>query len=370
MQLETIDYVQLLKENEIMREVLDSDLACICIKDMDGCFLYVNRNDAALYNVEPKDLIGKTVEPYVGRKQFLEWLDHDNAVIRGGKPVHIEPYVRHDLSGHKRWFDTVKIPLTEYGQSDRLLIIHRDMTILKEAQEQNEKLNMQLFQSQRMEAVGTLAAGVAHNFNNLMMTILALTNKLEDEIQGSKDALVYLEQIDKSIRHASEITRHLLSYANQRETETKRLDLTLIIDEVENLIRPGLSSRITFKKESCLEPLMIWASRSELLQVFINLLINAEESIKGKGQISLSVSRTAQEGAITISDTGCGIEARVLTKIFDPFFTTKEVGKGTGLGLYYAYNVINKYGGTIHVSSQPGEGATFHVTFPLLAELL
>ncbi|MDZ4742896.1 MAG: ATP-binding protein [Verrucomicrobiota bacterium] len=365
MTFDTDNYLQIYKDNEIMREVLDSDLAYICVKDLEGRFIYINQNDAALYNQRPQDMIGKTVEPYVGRKQFLEWLEQDNEIIKGGKPVHFDLYVRHDLQGKKIWFDTVKIPLKGQVGFDRLLVIHRDMTVLKESLQKNEKLDDQLYHSQKMEAVGTLAAGVAHNFNNLMMTILALTNKLQEEIQSVPNAVIYLNQIEKSIRHASEITRNMVNYAHQKETELEILEMGEVLCQVENLIRPGLSSRIKMDVTMKADRYWIEASRSELLQLFINLLLNAEEAITGTGQINVSVERSDNNVSVCINDNGAGIPLDLHQKIFDPFFTTKEVGRGTGLGLYYVYNIIQKYHGSIRLESFPGRGSTFCIHLPL-----
>ncbi len=363
--IDSDDQLQLAEENETMRQILNSDLACICVKDMLGQFVFINENDAALYNEHPRNLLGKTVEPYVGRLQFLEWLEEDNGIIRGGKPVHYDLYPRMNMDGKKMWFDTVKIPLRGRNGYDRLLVIHRDMTVLKETLDKNEQLNARLYHSQKMDAVGALAAGVAHNFNNLMMTMLALTNKLEEEIPDRPDALIYLKQIEKSIHHASGITRNMVSYAHQKETETEILEMGQVIREVENLIRPGLSSRITMNVKTGQEECWIQASRSELLQLFINLLLNAEEAITKPGHIDFVMSRENDNVMVEISDNGCGIPAYLHQKIFEPFFSTKDEGGGRGLGLYYVYNLIQKYTGIIRLESEPGRGTRFTILIPI-----
>ncbi|MDX2227906.1 MAG: PAS domain-containing protein [Verrucomicrobiae bacterium] len=374
------DVFQILKQNKIMQEILEAGLACICVKDRQGRFIYVNQADADLYNARPEDLIGKTVEHLVGRRQFEEWLREDNRVMDGGTPIQLPPYERTDLSGKKRWLDSVKIPLVgSNGACERLIVIHRDVTSLVRAEAERERLQIQLLRSQKMEAMATMAGGVAHNFNNLMMVIMTVVDMMKHK-HPVGDIAEDLAKIDLAVTRASEITKKMLGMARTDEVTEGPVNLNAVVRQVRQLAQTSFPSRITLTV-SLHDPLPdLVGNEDEIEQCLLNLLINSRDALEEEpGEIlietrfypnarGLNLSLIREESPViclSVADAGCGMDENTIEHIFEPFFTTKE-DKGTGLGLSFVYTVVvNRHRGELKLKSTPGEGTRFDLFFPL-----
>jgi two-component system, NtrC family, sensor kinase len=162
---------------DILLSVLDALPQCVCVKDLQGRFVYINQADASLYNSTPAKMIGKTAECWVGREQYLAWLEADNLEIAEGKTVHYPIYKRTDVQGQDQWFDTIKIPIRRAkGESfEYLVVVHRDVTQIKQAEEGRDAANWQAIQTQKLEIAGVLAGNMAHHFNNYLATVANAT---------------------------------------------------------------------------------------------------------------------------------------------------------------------------------------------------
>ncbi len=222
----------------------------------------------------------------------------------------------------------------------------------------------------RLASVGELAAGIAHELNNPLTGVIGFSDLLMERTDLPKDAMEDLSIINKEAVRASQVARHLLTFARKHPTEKMPVNVNEIIKLVLELRayeqRVNNIEVITHLAEDVPSVL---ANDYQLQQVFINIIINAEHFMieaNGRGRLEISTKRQGSSIEITITDDGPGIAPENLKRIFDPFFTTKEVGKGTGLGLSICYGIITEHGGDIEVVSTPGQGASFILRLPVL----
>jgi signal transduction histidine kinase len=217
-----------------------------------------------------------------------------------------------------------------------------------------------------MESIGTLAAGIAHEVGNPLTAISSLVQVIQ---RTSSDGFAKekLELINSQINRITRIIRELVDFSRPSTYIVKPTDINQVVRESLNIVRYGKKVKnISFELLFADEPLEITAVPDQIVQVFINILMNAVDSLEGRtGGILVSSRKKEQTVEVTIRDTGKGIESSELEKIFEPFYTTKEVGRGTGLGLWVSYGIVKSFRGDIFVESIPDRGSTFTVSFPV-----
>jgi len=244
---------------------------------------------------------------------------------------------------------------------------HGDMDLAIQSL-QFEIKEMQLFQSKKLAALGTLLAGVAHELNNPLSNISTSCQILLEEIENTDLDFRkhFLKQIEEQTDKARNIIRSLLEFSRQKEFEKETLNLKDIIQETMSFIRGQVPARVEIRVEVP-ESINIYADKQRIQQAFLNIITNAIQSIPNEGIISIKAEVDEDKGFVNIKfkDTGVGIKPEILPRIFDPFFTTKEVGKGSGLGLFVTHEIIERHGGRITVKSKVGEGTSFLVQLPL-----
>ncbi len=279
--------------------------------------------------------------------------------------------------GGVRWVrDLARLHLREDGNVIRDGVI-LDVSRRKTMEEEKAQLEEQLHQAQKMEALGQLAAGVAHDFSNLLTIMLGGTEQLRKKMAADSAALDALSLIEHAAEEAKGVTRSLLSFSRRVPTEKRPVDLTHFVDETVRFMRRILPASIELDVEiDSDEPLWVSADSSQLHLVILNLAINARDAMPNGGSLRVMVSgapplpteekaEAARAAArVIVRDTGTGMSPDVQRRIFEPFFTTKPRGTGTGLGLAIALSIVNEHSGTIEVSSQPGLGSTFTITLP------
>jgi nitrogen-specific signal transduction histidine kinase/ActR/RegA family two-component response regulator len=244
-------------------------------------------------------------------------------------------------------------------------------------------LEEQLMRAQKMEAIGTLSGGVAHDFNNILTVILGHTEILLQALRSSRGEYDHVKSIDEAGRRASALTRQLLAFSRKQVLQPKVFNLNSLIMDLDKMLRRLISEDIQL--ETITDPRLgvIKADPGQIEQVVMNLVVNARDAIKGGGRITVETANVTLDedyvrshaGAhvgphvmLAVSDSGEGISPENLPHIFEPFFTTKEVGKGTGLGLSTVYGVVKQSGGNVWIYSQLGRGTTLKIYLPRVDE--
>lgn len=247
---------------------------------------------------------------------------------------------------------------------------------------ERQKLEEQLRQAQKMEAVGQLAGGIAHDFNNILTATIGYCHLLLAKQSADDPSRYYTEQILSSAEKAATLTQGLLAFSRKQMINPKAIDLNATISAMRDLAMRLLSEDIEFVTDLAEGPLAVMADASQIEQVVLNLLTNARDAMPSGGYLSLRTEIAAIDESyfrfhghgkqgiyalLTVSDTGEGIDESVHSHIFEPFFTTKEIGKGTGLGLSMVYGIVKQHEGYIDFYSSPGEGTTFKIYLPLIS---
>ena len=243
-----------------------------------------------------------------------------------------------------------------------------------------KRLEQQLIQSQKMDAVGRLAGGIAHDFNNLLTVINGYSALLEERTDLPESARADIESIYRAGKRAALLTSQLLAFSRKQPLKLKSMDLVTAVAEVEPILRRLIREDVELTIASSARELCVCADATQFEQVLLNLVINARDAIEHKGTITIEVREeyfdagralmhpgcvTGPYAMVAVSDTGRGMDAETQDRIFEPFFTTKPEGEGTGLGLATVYGVVKQCGGTIWVYSELGVGTTFRVYIPI-----
>jgi PAS domain S-box-containing protein len=243
-------------------------------------------------------------------------------------------------------------------------------------------LEEQLRQSQRLEAIGRLAGGVAHDFNNILMSIMGAADLLLLQLGRDDPARMEAGEIKQSVERGAGVTHQLLAFSRRQATRARLFALGDVVGGMETMLRRLIGPEIEFDIQRGAAPVIVMADSGQFEQVVMNLVINARDAMPGGGRLSVRVDEveideaaavTLTEGhagryaRLSVTDTGTGMTEQTRAKLFEPFFTTKPQGKGTGLGLSIVYGIVKQSGGYITVSSELGHGSTFHIHLPIAA---
>jgi len=300
------------------------------------------------------------------------YLDVYAKVLATGQPVHFET----TFTPMQKCFRISASALNK----DQFVTVFEDITQQKQAEKLREKMEIQLRQAQKMESVGRLAGGVAHDFNNMLGVILGHTELASEQLDPSVPIYDSLVEIRKAARRSADLTQQLLAFSRKQVIVPKVLDLNEAVVDLLKMLQRLIGENIILDWKPKAMPCLVKVDPSQLDQVLTNLCVNARDAIAKSGKISIETGNStfdetycslhpdAAPGeyvSLTVSDTGGGMEPQTLSHIFEPFFTTKEVGKGTGLGLATVYGIIQQSQGFIDVTSTPGQGTTFRIHLPL-----
>ncbi len=241
---------------------------------------------------------------------------------------------------------------------------------------ERKSLERQLLQSQKMEAIGTLAGGIAHDFNNLLTTIVGHLSLALMKLGPSHPATAGLQNAETAAERAAELIQQMLRFSRTPVSSLKPVDVNSCIEEVVRLLAHSVDPQIEIQVSACPDLWHVEADAGQIEQVLMTLIVNARDAMMGKGVIRIESANRVEDrnipGAvpkgefveISVADNGCGMDPATQGRVFEPFFTTKEVGKGTGLGLAMVYAIVKNHRGRVEVSSQPGEGAVFRILLP------
>jgi PAS domain S-box-containing protein len=357
----------------------------VFVKDIEGRHLMVNKAVEEFTGLTAKQLHGKTMAELLPSPHLAEpCMQSDRKSIVTGKCYRVEE--RYANAGGLRNFDTIKIPLRdELGGIVGIVGVSRDIMEKLRADEERHLLQRQLLHAQKMEALGHLAGGVAHDFNNILTVIVGYAEILKRALANDYILKHHVDEIHDASQRAKTLIKGLFTFSSKQKIDTKPLNLNDIISDGRRLILQLISERISFKMNCCDTPLTVMVDQPQLERVLLNLAANARDAMPDGGDLVFSTGSfkmgddfvqkhgygvPGNYALLAVSDTGTGISEEHKKRIFEPFFTTKEAGKGTGLGLSIVYGIIKQHGGFINVSSDQGRGTTFRVFLPIAKDPL
>jgi len=371
---------KLLKQHAEFQAIFNSITDAIVFVDEKRHIIRVNPAFETIMGYTQEEVIGKTTEFfYANPDEYLtQGKVRYNKKTENSQNVYEMDYRRKDGSVFPS--ETLGVPVrNSQDETVGFLGVMRDISERKESERERDILKKQWQQSQKLEAIGTLAGGIAHDFNNILGVIIGYSELAS--IGGvSNEAQIknHLELVTKAALRAKDLVQQILAFSRQSHTERFIMKPQIVVKEALKLLRASIPSTIEIQEEIDHGCGSINANPTQLNQIVMNLCTNAFHAMEKEGgilKVGLNPIMDVPPGVendkvdyveLSVSDTGQGMDSELIHKIFDPFFTTKEAGKGTGMGLSIVYGIIKEYGGNITVDSTPGKGTTFHVYLPLV----
>lgn len=374
---------QELRYNDIYRNT--SDIIVTVEVKANGSFVAQDINPAGerITGFQIDQLQGKSAADVLPFEEAHYIEEKYQECLQSGMPVTFE--METTLPVGKMWFNVLLVPVRDWqNRIHRLAIIARDISIKKRAEDEQRRLQTQLFQAQKLQALGTLAGGLAHDFNNILTGILGHTELLKMDAELSDHHQANLDVVHQATLRAQDLVQRIMTFSCKQPPVRKPIDLGKLTLDVLRLMRASIP--VTVSIETRIDPglPLLQADAGQMQQVLINLCTNAVQAMgENGGQLRIHLDRfevreplsgqleSLREGnyiRLTVSDTGPGMDVSTLNRLFEPFFTTKPPGVGSGLGLAVVHGIVQNHDGAIAVHSQLGSGATFEVYLPLAAE--
>jgi two-component system cell cycle sensor histidine kinase/response regulator CckA len=376
----TEDITDIKKTELALRESLELNIAAlnsissnVVILDKEGIIITVNDawNNFAVTNGAILEKVGLGINyldicrKAIGEQADLakEVMDGIQKVIEGKINNFTQEYIV-DASYEKKWFLLQVLPLARANGG--VLIKHTNIT-------QSKLLEEKLLKSQKLDAIGRLAAGIAHDFNNLLTVIQGSVQLASMKTKSGKDILHDLEQISEASERAANLTNQLLVFASKQVISAQIIELNSLIINLNKMLNRLINKSIDFNAALTPEACLIKADPGQIEQVIVNLIVNACHAMPNGGKLFIETTNTIIQKnmgeseefvLLKIRDTGTGMTEQVKSHIFEPFFTTKEIGKGTGLGMATCYGIVNQFGGNIEIESILGVGTTIKIYLP------
>jgi PAS domain S-box-containing protein len=366
------------KSEESQRAMITASPLAIVSLTPDGYVLSWNAAAERIFGWKADEVIGKLL-PIVSGDQHEAFTAFRQRVMTGEILSQIE------LTRQRKDGNPVEISLSTAPLRDRecritaIMATIEDITERKQAEKERDHLQAQLLQAQKMESVGRLAGGVAHDYNNMLSVILGYAELSLEKVSPQEELYSDLQEIQNAAKRSSEITRQLLAFSRQQTIAPKSLDLNDTVEGMIKMLLRLLGEDIHLVWNPGNAPCPVRMDPAQLDQILVNLCVNARDAISDVGKINIETDIKTFDDTyctdhvgflpgdyvmLSVSDDGCGMDGKTLDRLFEPFFTTKEIGKGTGLGLATVYGIVRQNNGFINVYSEPGQGTTFRIYLP------
>lgn len=362
------------------RMAIEHSFDCLALTNAGGLCTYISPAVTRILGYAVEELSGHPASQIVLPEDLGTYLTHQEFLKRNtGTHAELEYRVRH-RNGSTRWIQSADTNRLDDPDLRAIVRNFRDITERKHAELIQGKLEVQLRQSQKMEAIGTLAGGVAHDFNNILGAIIGCAELARMDSINNPDALANLDDLLKASHRAKDLVKQILAFSRREEYQRKVIPLEPIVSESLRLLRATLKPSIELRSFLAAPLPDVLVDPTMIQQVLINLVTNAAQAIGDRpGLVEIHVREHTEDPApelrhprahghpqvlIQVRDNGCGMDSDLLGRIFEPFFTTKGPGQGTGLGLSVVHGIISAHGGVIRVESSPGKGTTFAILLP------
>ena len=371
---------ELLESEKKFRSIFEQAAMGVARLGLDGAWLEVNQKLCTILGYPQQSLLSKCCQDLTHPEDLPMFQAAVNQIINNEIISHTSKKRYYRGSGDIVWVKvTISLVRNINNQPDYFISITEDITSQKNEEARQLSLTEQLHQSQKIEAIGNLAGGISHDFNNMLGVILGQAELVLNKLEPSNILIKNIEAITKAAEHSAKLTRQLLTFARKQTIEPKVLNLNRSVSAMMDMLKRliGASIKVTWDPAQDLWPVKV--DPTQIDQVLANLCINARDAITGSGRISISVKNCSLDETydtteayeippgdyviLSVSDDGCGMNEATKTHIFEPFYTTKASGSGTGLGLSFTLGAVKMNAGFINVFSEPENGTTFNIYF-------
>ena len=371
---------ELRASEERYRTLVETMPDALVVTNQEGQITFASPTAIRLFHCHSEqELVGQNILERIHADMVAEAAQLQDDLLAGNNVN------SHEYLFRQRSQNYVEVELSASGLRDAnaevigSVIILRDVTERKQAEQAKAQLEEQLRQAQKLESIGRLAGGIAHDFNNLLIPIIGFTDLVQIQLPEESPSRKHLTKIRTAADKATRLTRQILAFSRQQVLEMEIIDLCQIITEFKDILQRliGENIRLHFKMPN--DPCLLNADRTQIEQVLLNLGVNARDAMPAGGDMIIETDHVyldatyvqthpdASEGPhirLTVSDSGVGMDTDTVDHIFEPFFTTKEKGKGTGLGLATVFGIIKQHKGSLSVASQPDKGTSFNIYLP------
>jgi PAS domain S-box-containing protein len=356
-----------------LRLFLDASPDMYFLKDPGLTYLLVNEAQERFMGLAQEAILGWTDSDLLPKSLAGQCEAADRQAMEQRRQITVT------LEHADRTYQALRQPVIINGELAGVAGITRDITESEQAEAERRKLQGQLAQAQKMESIGRLAGGVAHDFNNMLAVILGHTELALKQLAPGQPLYPRLRHIHEAAERSAELTRQLLAFARKQTVDPRVLDLNETIAGLIAMVRRLIGEDIDLAWRPGRSPGAVKIDPSQVDQLLMNLCVNARDAIVDTGKITIETGAKAfdeqycaehagfipgEYALLAVSDNGCGMDAEVIAHLFEPFFTTKATGQGTGLGLATVYGIVKQNNGFISVYSEPGQGTTFKVYLP------
>ncbi len=364
------------RQRQLLTTLTDAMPDYIYVKDADGRLLLSNQAHLGQLGITTQEgAVGKTDADFFPSELAAQYHADDQAVIASGQPLVNREERTQDWEGNGQWLLTTKIPFRDnQGRVVGLVSVGRDVT-------KHHLLEEQFRQAQKLEAIGQLAGGVAHDFNNILQALMGYSSMLLARLPKEDETYEFAEEIARGTDRAAALTRQLLAFSRRQVLEVEDLDLNEVVEHLVKMIHRVIGEDIQLHVVPGYRLGTVHADRGQMEQILMNLCVNARDAMPDGGKLTIETQNVTfdkdycavhawavpgQYVSLSITDTGIGMDAETQARIFEPFFTTKTVGHGTGLGLATVYGLVQQHQGAIQVYSEVGKGTTFKIYLPIV----
>lgn len=368
-------------EKSYLNNLFDNAPQAIAMSDVDHRIRRINKEFTRLFGFTQEEVAGQLIDSLIVPEEYLEEAQDYSRNVNEGKILNFEN-IRKRKDNTLLNVSVLVSPITIGNRIVGHYGIYQDITERKDAEAEKRDLKEQLHHSQKMEALGLLAGGVAHDFNNMLTVVSGFTEIIRKKITAEDQGLnTYCQKISEASKRASDLTAKLLAFARKGEFKIVAVDIHTIVKNVISLFEHTVDKRIVITERFHAEQAVVMGDGSQLENAVLNLAVNAQDAMPDGGKLTFTTDNvdvgknTLRHRSVglnpglylklTIEDTGVGMDKKTVSRIFEPFFTTKEEGKGTGLGLSSVFGTIETHDGVIDVSSRMGKGTTFTIYLPL-----
>jgi two-component system, cell cycle sensor histidine kinase and response regulator CckA len=369
---------QLIRSREYFQSLIEQARDLITVVDDRGVVLYQSPSSALVLGLAPESVVDHSMFEFVVEHDVVRARELLAAAFDGNVEASRGEFALRHAKGGTRTLDVVASRIPSVGGSRRVVLNSRDVTERLHANEALRERDNQLRQAQKMEAVGRLAGGIAHDFSNVLTVVTGACERLQDKVGSVPGAANDIETILRNSDRAASMTRQLLAFSRQQTLAPQPLDLAALVRKATHLLKRLIGEDIELALDVP-QVFPVEADPTQLDQVLMNLAINARDAMVDGGSLRISIRMDTVDDLfaashppmtagvfvlLEVTDTGTGMTPETQARAFDPFFTTKDPAHGTGLGLSTVYGIIKQSGGYIWIDSEPGRGTTFRIFLP------